>query len=211
MEIILLERIERLGQLGDIVKVKDGFARNYLLPQKKALRATATNRAHFEAERTALEKENAAKRAGAKTDAERLDGEVCVLLRQASDSGHLYGSVTARDIAAAASKVGVEVSRRQVILLKAIKSLGVHPVRLQLHPEVTSTVQVVVARTDEEAAARRESLARGEQTEGEAKEQSDLAVKEGDTAVGSEEFFEEGAAPAGGPEDSSSEQTSRAD
>ena len=151
MEIILLERIEKLGGMGDIVGVKDGYARNFLLPRKKALRATPENMQRFEHEREALEKLNSDRRDAAGSAATRLEGESIILIRQASDTLQLYGSVNARDIAEAMAERGAEVRRQQVRLDRPIKSLGMHDVRIALHPEVTVTVKVNVARSPEEA------------------------------------------------------------
>ena len=151
MEVILLERIERLGQMGDVVKVKNGFARNFLLPQNKALRATDANRARFEAEKTVLEARNLERAKEAEAVAEKLNGQTCVLLRQAAESGQLYGSVTARDVAEAVSKAGFKVQRGQIQLNNPIKELGVHTVNVSLHPEVSAEVVVNVARSEEEA------------------------------------------------------------
>ena len=159
MEIILLERIEKLGQMGDVVRVKNGYARNYLLPQGKAQRATKDNIATFEERRTQLEAANLDRRADAEAVAVKLDGQVCIVLRQASDGGQLYGSVNARDISAAVTEIGFTVERRQVILDNAIKTVGLHLVRLALHPEVTVTVTVNVARTEVEAASQAEEKA----------------------------------------------------
>lgn len=152
MEVILLERIEKLGQMGDEVNVKNGYARNFLLPQKKALRATAGNRARFAEQRVDLEARNLDLRKEAEAVAAKLDGKACSLLRKAAENGQLYGSVTIRDIAGALIEVGFKVDRRQVVLDAPIKSLGVFPVRIALHPEVTATVSVSVARSKEEAA-----------------------------------------------------------
>ncbi|MGD9538891.1 MAG: 50S ribosomal protein L9 [Alphaproteobacteria bacterium] len=151
MEVILLERVEKLGHMGDIVKVKDGFARNYLLPQRKALRATVDNKARFERERETLVKLNDERKAQAKGSASGLDGSSYVLLRQASDTLQLYGSVSARDIADAMNQAGASINRQQVWLDRPIKTLGVHDVRVALHPEVVVTVKVNVARSPEEA------------------------------------------------------------
>lgn len=151
MEVILLERIEKLGGMGDIVRVKNGYARNYLLPQKKALRATEENKARFEREREALETLNDERRTGAASEAERIEGKDFVLIRQASDTLQLYGSVTARDIAQAITESGVAVTRQQVRLDRPIKTLGLHAVRVSLHPEVFVTVKANVARSKEEA------------------------------------------------------------
>ena len=151
MDVILMERIEKLGQMGDVVKVKPGFARNYLLPQKKALRATKENMAFFETQRTQLEADNLERRSEAEAVAEKLDGMSVTLIRQAGDSGQLYGSVTARDVAQSVTENGVTVDRRQVVLDKVIKVLGLHPIKVRLHPEVVVTVTANVARSEEEA------------------------------------------------------------
>ena len=151
MDIILLERIEKLGGMGDVVGVKDGYARNFLLPRKKALRATPENMARFEREREGLEKLNSDRRDAASSAATRLEGDSIVLIRQASDTLQLYGSVSARDIAEAMCERGADIGRQQVRLDRPIKSLGVHDVRIALHPEVTVTVRVNVARSPEEA------------------------------------------------------------
>ncbi len=151
MEVILLEHIEKLGKMGDKVSVKNGFARNYLLPQKKALRATEANLAVYEQQKAELEAHNKQLFDNASKLAESLKGFAAVLIRQAAETGQLYGSVTIRDIAAAIKEAGYSVERRQVFLEKAIKDLGVYQVKLNLHPEVTQTILVNVARTDDEA------------------------------------------------------------
>jgi large subunit ribosomal protein L9 len=151
MDVILLERIEKLGQMGDVVKVKPGFARNYLLPQKKALRATKDNLAQFESRRAHLEADNLARRGDAEKVSSKLDGLKVVIVRQAAESGHLYGSVTLRDIADEITKSGFTVERRQVLLDKPIKAVGLYPVRVALHPEVIVQISVNVARSTEEA------------------------------------------------------------
>lgn len=151
MEVILLERIEKLGQMGDTVKVKPGFARNYLLPQKKALRATKENQARFESQRAQLEAQNLQRRDEAQAVAGKLDGLTILIIRQAGEGGMLYGSVSGRDIADAVKEAGFTIERRQVALDKPIKNLGSHPVRVSLHPEVAVTVSVSVARSQEEA------------------------------------------------------------
>jgi large subunit ribosomal protein L9 len=151
MEVILLERVEKLGAIGDVVKVKDGFARNYLLPNKKALRANDANRKVFEANRARIEADNAAKRSEAEKESKDVEGKSVQLIRQASNVGHLYGSVSARDIAEALEGVGAKVAKSQVVLDRPIKALGVHEVRIALHPEVAVTVKVNVARSPEEA------------------------------------------------------------
>jgi large subunit ribosomal protein L9 len=151
MEIILLERVEKLGAIGDVVKVKDGFARNYLLPRKKALRANEANRKLFEANRARIEEDNAARRSDAETAAKSVDGKTVQLIRQASNTGQLYGSVSARDIVEALETVGARVNKSQVVLDRPIKEIGMHDVRIALHPEVAVTVKVNVARSPEEA------------------------------------------------------------
>ena len=151
MEVILLERIEKLGHIGDVVNVKNGFARNYLLPNKKALRANEANRKVFEANRARIEAENAEKRAGAETEAKSVEGKTVQLIRQASNVGHLFGSVSARDIVEALAAAGAHVTRSQVVLDRPIKTIGMHDVKIALHPEVAVTVHVNVARSPEEA------------------------------------------------------------
>lgn len=151
MEIILLERIDKLGALGETVKVKNGYARNYLLPQKKALRATKDNKKRFEQERDALEKLNDEKRNLARTDATKIENRQFILIRQASDTLQLYGSVSAKDIAGVIIAAGVDIRRQQIRLDKPIKSLGVFEVRIAVHPEVLVNIKVNVARSEEEA------------------------------------------------------------
>jgi len=158
MKVILLERVERLGALGDVVTVKDGFARNFLLPRSKALRATSDNLKVFEARRADIEAGNAKARDAAAKAGEKLDGVSYVMIRQAGESGHLYGSVSGRDVADAANAEGGKLDRAMVILDKPIKTLGVHPVRVRLHPEVVVTVNINIARSQDEA----ERQARGE-------------------------------------------------
>jgi len=151
MEVILLERIEGLGQMGDEVSVKPGFARNYLLPQKKALRATAQNKSHFEKERAQLEAENLKRRQDAEAVQAKMAGLSVILVRQAGDAGQLYGSVTAGDIAGAVTESGFTIQKTQVVLNAPIKSIGLFSVRVTLHPEVSVDVTANVARTTEEA------------------------------------------------------------
>jgi large subunit ribosomal protein L9 len=151
MEVILLERVEKLGAIGDVVNVKNGFARNYLLPNKKALRANEANRKLFEANRARIEEDNAAKRGDAETASKGVEGKSVKLIRQASNVGHLYGSVSARDIAEALEGVGAKVTKSQIVLDRPIKAIGVHDVKVALHPEVAVTVKVNVARSPEEA------------------------------------------------------------
>jgi large subunit ribosomal protein L9 len=158
MEIILLERVENLGGIGDVVKVRDGYARNFLLPRHKALRASEASRKKFEAQRAEIEARNAQARAHAETDSAKLDGKTFVLLRQAGEAGHLYGSVSARDVVDIAAADKFEIPRQGVILDKPIKTLGMHPIRIRLHPEVSVTITLNVARSPDEA----ERQARGE-------------------------------------------------
>lgn len=158
MKVILLERVERLGALGEVVTVKDGFARNFLLPRSKALRATQANLKIFEAQRHDIEARNAAARAAAAKGGERLDGTSYVMIRSAGDSGQLYGSVSARDVADAVNAEGGRIDRSMVVLDKPIKTLGVHAIKVRLHAEVTATVNINIARSADEA----ERQARGE-------------------------------------------------
>jgi large subunit ribosomal protein L9 len=151
MEVILLERVEKLGAIGDVVKVKDGFARNYLLPNKKALRANESNRKLFEANRARIEEDNANRRSDAEKSAKGVDGKSVQLIRQASNTGQLYGSVSARDIVEALEAEGAHVTKSQVVLDRPIKAIGMHEVKVALHPEVAVTVKVNVARSPEEA------------------------------------------------------------
>lgn len=151
MQVILLERIEKLGTIGDEVKVKDGFARNFLLPNGKALRANAANRKVFESNRARIESTNAERRAGAEKDAKTIDGVTVKLIRQASNTGQLYGSVSARDLAELLEAQGHKVARNQIVLNRPIKAIGLQEVKLALHPEVSVTIKVNVARSPEEA------------------------------------------------------------
>ena len=152
MDIILLERIEKLGQMGDVVKVKAGFARNYLLPHKKALRATKENLAYFSTQRQQLEAENIKHRDEAQKVADRLNGLKVVVIRSAGDTGQLYGSVNARDIAAAVTEAGFTIQRSQVVMERPVKTLGLFDLRVRLHPEVSATITANVARSADEAA-----------------------------------------------------------
>ena len=151
MEVILLERVEKLGAIGDVVKVKDGFARNYLLPNKKALRSNAANKKVFEANRERIVTENANRRVDAEAEAKTLEGVSVTLIRQASNTGQLYGSVAVRDLVEALVADGHKVGKSQIVLNKPIKSIGVYDVNVALHPEVSVTVKVNVARSPEEA------------------------------------------------------------
>jgi len=184
MQVILLERVEKLGQMGDEVKVKDGFARNYLLPQKKALRATKANREYFSTQKAQLEATNLERRKDAEAVAAKLNGRGFVLLRQAGDRGQLYGSVSPRDIAEVVTKGGFTISRTQVPLDKAIKHIGLVPVSVVLHPEVRVQITLNVARNEDEA----ERQARGEDVLAEKTEAEEAAVA-------AQELFEEGAGP----------------
>ncbi len=185
MQVILLERIEKLGQLGEEVSVKPGYARNYLLPQGKALRANKTNRSRFETERVQLEANNLERRDEAQKAAEALVDFTCVLLRQASDSAQLYGSVTARNIADASTDGGVKIDRQQVELGRPIKTLGIHPIRVALHPEVIVAIKVNVARTAEEAEAQELALSWPQAATPEA------GADDGEEAPSVEEIFEQ--------------------
>ena len=187
MEVILLERVENLGQMGDVVKVRAGFARNYLLPQKKALRANDNNKKVFESQRADLEARNLERKKEAEAAAAKIDGSSFVVIRQSSELGALYGSVTTRDIADAASEGGVHIDRAQVRLDKPLKSLGVFSVRVALHPEVNAKININIARSADEA----ERQARGEDVLATAE---DRAREE--EAESKAEFFDEGAGVA---------------
>jgi large subunit ribosomal protein L9 len=189
MEVILLERVEKLGQMGQVVKVKPGYARNYLLPRKKALRATKQNLAYFDAQRSQLEATNLERRKEAEQVSEKLNGLAVVITRQAAETGMLYGSVTARDIADAVTDAGFTVSRNQIAIDQPIKTLGLFKVRVVLHPEVSVAITVNVARSVEEAElqAQRGGMVRA----------ADLADDEDET---------EAEAAEGGEEDAEGEQ-----
>ena len=159
-QVILLERVESLGQMGDVVRVKPGFARNFLLPQKKAMRATKENLAVFEKQRTQLEAQNLARKGEAEQVAGKMAGLAVVIIRQAGETGQLYGSVSNRDIAEAVTAAGFTVERRQVLLLQPIKALGIHATRVSLHPEVDIEVKVNVAQSADEAKAQAEGKAK---------------------------------------------------
>ncbi len=162
MVVILLERIEKLGQMGDIVSVKAGYARNFLLPKKKALRATKDNIAHFEAQKAQLEADNLTRKTEAEAVAGKMGGASIVSIRQAAESGQLYGSVSSRDIAAGLTDTGFRIDKQQVVAENPIKTLGIHPIRIVLHPEVSVMINVNVARSPEEAQVQAERAARGE-------------------------------------------------
>jgi large subunit ribosomal protein L9 len=186
MQVILLERIGRLGQMGDVVTVKDGFARNYLLPRGKALRATEANRKRFERERAQLEAQDLEFKSEAQAVSAKLDGKSFIVIRQAGDTGQLYGSVSTRDIAAAVTDGGFSIERRQVMLDRPIKTLGLHELRISLHAEVQPRVTINVARSPDEAArqARGEDISRAMT---EAEEDAEAA------RIAAAALFEEGA------------------
>ena len=230
MEVILLERIDKLGQMGDVVNVKPGYARNFLLPQKKALRATETNKKHFEAERAQLEAQNLEHRTEAEKLGKKMDATSVIMIRQAGEGGQLYGSVNARDIAATVTEAGFTITRQQVKLDHPIKALGLYDIRVFLHPEVDVTVVANIARsgdeakiqaktgkaivgTDEEekqaaakAAAEDQKAAEEEKAKApeheKAEEETKAAEEAADEAMAeqAEEIFEEGAAPQPEPE-----------
>ena len=184
MQVILLERVEKLGQMGDEVKVKDGFARNYLLPLKKALRANKTNREYFQTQKAQLEAHNLERKKDADAVAKKLGGKSFTLIRQAGDRGQLYGSVSPRDVAEAAEKAGYKIDRHQVQISVAIKTIGLFTLPVILHPEVKVNITINVARSEDEA----ERQARGE----------DVLVgrtEQEEAKVAAEELFEEGAGP----------------
>ncbi len=185
MQVILLERVEKLGQIGDEVRVKDGFARNFLLPKKKALRATKANRDYFQTQKTQIEAHNLKLKGEAEKIAQKLEGQKFVLLRQAGDRGQLYGSVSPRDVADAMEKTGFKVDRHQVLISVAIKSIGLFTIPVVLHPEVKVNIIVNVARSEDEA----ERQARGEDV---LAEKTDAE----EAKVAAEELFDAGAAPA---------------
>ena len=186
MEVILLERIEKLGQMGDVVKVKDGFARNFLLPQKKALRASDDNLAYFEKERVTLEANNLEQKKEAEVILKKLDNYNLIVIRQAGETGQLYGSVNANDIKIALGENGFIIEKNQIKLDKPIKELGIHNVSVKLHPEVQAIISVIVSRTDAEA----KTLLKGEEINIE----DNKNLSEEDT-INIEEVFEDGAVP----------------
>jgi large subunit ribosomal protein L9 len=192
MEVILLERVGRLGQMGDVVRVKDGFARNFLLPRGKALRATAENRTRFESMKADLQARSASLQGDAKQVAEKLDGKSFTVLRQASESGQLFGSVSPRDLVALLGQSGFALSRNQIALNAPIKTIGQHKVALVLHPEVEAAVTVIVARNADEA----ERIGRGEDVT----QVRELTEQEA-AVVAAEAFFEPGAGETAPPEE----------
>ena len=186
MEVILLERIEKLGQMGDVVKVKDGFARNFLLPQKKALRASEDNLAYFEKEKVTLEANNLKQKQEAEVVLTKLDDFNLIIIRQAGETGQLYGSVNTNDVKTSLNENGFVVEKNQIKLDKPIKELGIHKVSVKLHPEVQAIISVIVSRTESEA----ETLIKGD----EIKIESEENLISEDT-INLEEVFEEGAVP----------------
>jgi large subunit ribosomal protein L9 len=190
MQVILLSRVGRLGQMGDVVTVKDGFARNFLLPQGKALRATGANRKRFEREKAQLEARDLELKTEAEAVSGKLDGQSFIVIRQAGDSGQLYGSVSTRDIATAVTEGGFSIERRQVMLDRPIKTLGLHELRIALHPEITPHVTINVARSPDEA----ERQARGEAVTAKALSEAEEEAEAAKRAA--EALFEEGARPA---------------
>ncbi|AHM04723.1 LSU ribosomal protein L9p [Roseibacterium elongatum DSM 19469] len=197
MDVILLERVAKLGQMGEVVSVKDGYARNFLLPQKKALRANEVNLAAFEQQKAQLEARNLETRKEAESLAEKLDGQQFVIIRSASDSGALYGSVSTRDAADAATEAGFSLDRKQVVLSRPIKELGLHTVHVKLHPEVEVDIALNVARSPEEA----ELQASGKSiqdlaAEEEAAAEFEIAELFDDIGAAQMDEDDEGAAPA---------------
>jgi len=195
MEVILLERVARLGQMGDVVRVKDGFARNFLLPRGKALRATAENRTRFEAMKSELEARSLTLKSEAAQVAEKIDGKSFTVLRQASEAGQLFGSVSPRDLVGLLGDAGFRVNRHQIALNMPIKTIGQHKVPIVLHPEVETSITVIVARNADEAAR----IARGEDvTQLRETTEAEAAV------IAAEAFFEPGASAAS-PQDQGAE------
>jgi large subunit ribosomal protein L9 len=189
MEVILLERVAKLGQMGDVVRVKDGFARNFLLPKGKALRATKENRSRFDTMKVELEARNLAQKSEAEKIAQKLDGKSFTVLRQAAEGGQLYGSVSPRDLAALVTEKGFAVSRAQIALHAPIKAIGLHKVPVSLHPEVEVTISVTVARNADDA----ERIARGEDITV-ARDEAEAAAEE--AAAAAQAFFDPEAAEA---------------
>ena len=208
MDVILMERVENLGQMGDVVTVKDGYARNYLLPQRKALRATEGNRDSFELQRADLEATNIERRGEAESIGDKMDDLYIILSRQSSETGQLYGSANARDISVGVTEAGYKIDRKQVLLDRSIKTLGIHPVRVSLHPEVTITVNVNIARSEaeaetQEAAFRAGTLAAGAPAIARTEEEAEAAA----AAAAAEEFFEDSSlAPNEGADGESEDQ-----
>ena len=200
MEVILLERIEKLGQMGDVVNVKAGFARNYLLPQNKALRKTKQNLTRFESHRAQLEAENLTKKTEAEKIADKLKGMKITILRAAGETGQLYGSVTSRDIAETVTESGVSINRNQVILNRALKVLGLEPIRISLHPEVSVEVLANIARNKDEA---EQQLSSGQavSTVSQEKIQNDLLNEEAEHATSDEISSSTGPVPKASEDD----------
>ncbi len=182
MEVILLERVEKLGMIGEIVKVKPGFARNFLLPQKKALRASEANKKAFEAQRAHIEADNLKRKAEAEKVGEKLSGKSVILIRQAGDAGQLYGSASAKDIADAFGPAGFTLNKNQVVLDKPIKLLGIHAAKVVLHPEVSVGVKVNVARSPEEAELQAKGVNVVDRQAEEERAEADAARKEAEAA-----------------------------
>ncbi|MCF8470709.1 MAG: 50S ribosomal protein L9 [Parvibaculum sp.] len=191
MQVVLLERVEKLGQMGDVVKVKDGFARNFLLPRKKAMRATKANIEHFEGQRVHLEARNLELKAEAEQVHGKVNGQSFIVLRSAGETGILYGSVSTRDVAAAMTDGGFSTARNQVVLDKPIKTMGLHNVRVVLHPEVSATITINVARTEEEAErqAAGEDLSQRQDEEDEGSHEAAEFFESEELAPGEEEEF----------------------
>jgi large subunit ribosomal protein L9 len=189
MQVILLERVAKLGQMGDVVTVKDGYARNFLLPQKKALWASEANIAAFQADKAQLEARNLESKKEAEALADRLNGQKFVVIRQASDGGSLYGSVTTRDAADAATEAGFTIDRKQVVLTAPIKELGLHTVIVQLHPEVDAEIELNVARSTEEAELQAQGINIAEQA-AEEEAAADLEIAELFDEIGAAELDE---------------------
>ena len=207
MDVILLERVAKLGQMGDVVTVKQGFARNFLLPQGKALRATDGNKTRFESQKAQLEAQNLETKKEADAVAAKLDGQQFIVIRSASDAGALYGSVTTRDAAAVATEAGFTLVKKQVALDAPIKELGVHEMTVNLHPEVSCTIQVNVARSQEEA----ELQASGKSIQelaAEAEAEFEISELFDDMGTAAEEFGDDAdEAPAAEAEETSEEET----
>jgi large subunit ribosomal protein L9 len=191
IDVILLEKVGRLGQIGQQVKVKPGFARNYLLPQKKALRATKENIAYFESRRAEIEAANAKGRAAAELAGKKLEGKVFTMIRQASDVGQLFGSVTVRDVAEQMKTGGFETERQNILLAAPIKTLGVHSIDVRLHPEVQVSIKVNIARTEDEAKVQEKT---GQAAKGRGASQEDAEAKAAAEVEANKAFFEAPAA-----------------
>lgn len=196
MEVVLLERVEKLGQMGDVVSVKDGYGRNFLLPKGKALRATKGNLARFEAEKAQLEARNLELKKEAEAVAEKMNGQQFIAIRSASDAGALYGSVNSRDIADLMTEGGFSVNRSQIVLDKPVKELGIHDIRIILHPEVSATVEINVARSQDEAELQAQGKSiqelRAEEEAADAFDVAELFEDEGDAEGAVEGAVEEG-------------------